>query len=318
MKVFNKSIGFLGECMVELKGSPQSGIAQGYAGDTLNAALYFNRLMKNFGVTTQYITAVGVDAFSEHMLDFIRHEKISTDFVLQREDKLPGIYAINVDASGERTFSYWRDQAAAKFYFDQNLDGKTFDQLGHLDALYLSGISLAILPVEGRARLFDLIDRVKRNGGAIYFDNNFRPKLWPDFLTARSVYESILAQADIALLTLDDEAMLFGSNTPDAVLERLEPFDIPEVVIKQGRAPCVVSCGSEQAVINAELVAAPVDTTAAGDSFGAAYLACRLAGGDIHAAAKAGHCLAASVIQHEGAILLEQDMPKNLMPLNQY
>lgn len=309
MQALNKKVGFLGECMIELKGSPQAGIVQGYAGDTLNAALYFNRLMKSFGTTTQYITAVGVDAFSDHMLDFIHSEEINTDFILRREDKLPGIYAINVDDAGERTFSYWRDQAAAKFYFDQHLDDKTFDQLGHLDALYLSGISLAILPSDGRARLFDLIDRIKHNGGVIYFDNNFRPKLWPDLVIARNVYEKILDQADIALLTLNDEAMLFGSSTVDAVIDRLASFDIPEIVIKQGRAPCVVACGLERAVINAECVVAPVDTTAAGDSFGAAYLACRLAGGDIHKAAKAGHSLAASVIQHEGAILSEQSMP---------
>ena len=314
MQNLDKTVGFLGECMIELKGSPQMGITQGYAGDTLNAALYFNRLLKTVGVTTQYITALGTDAFSDHMLNFIQAEGIKTDFVLRNADKLPGIYAINVDASGERSFSYWRDQAAAKFYFDEHLDEPAFAALGRLDALYLSGISLAILPENGRSRLFELLDIIKAKGGTIYFDNNFRPRIWPDLAIARTVYERVLAQADIALLTLDDEALLFGSTTPEAILDRLAPLKIPEIVIKQGKDACIVASQNNIVTINAQHVDKPVDTTAAGDSFGAAYLACRMAGGDACAAAQAGHSLAAAVIQHEGAILPDVNMPSRLVP----
>ena len=312
--MLDKTVGFLGECLVELKGSPQKGITQGYAGDTLNAALYFNRLLKAAGATTHYITALGVDAFSCHMLEFIQHEGIKTDFVLRHKDKLPGIYAINVDVNGERSFSYWRDQAAAKFYFDEHLNTETFQALSQLDALYLSGISLAILPDAGRSRLFDLIDSIKANGGVIYFDNNFRPKLWPDVAIARAAYEKVLKRADIALLTLEDEALLFGSNSAEAVLERLAPLNIPEIVIKQGKDACVISGLGDRVSVNAQRVDMPIDTTAAGDSFGAAYLACRMAGGDACMAAQAGHRLAAAVIQFEGAIVPETNMPKDLVP----
>lgn len=311
--MLNKTVGFLGECMVELKGSPQKGITQGYAGDTLNTALYFNRLLKATGVKTQYITALGIDAFSCHMLEFIQHEDIKTDFVLRHKDKLPGIYAINVDANGERSFSYWRDQAAAKFYFDEHLNAQTFQALSQLDALYLSGISLAILPDAGLSRLFDLIDSIKANGGAIYFDNNFRPKLWPDLVGARAVYEKVLKQTDVALLTLDDEALLFGCNTAEAVLERLAPLNIPEIVIKQGKDACIIASLGDKVSVNAQRIDTPIDTTAAGDSFGAGYLASRMAGGDVCMAAQAGHRLAAAVIQFEGAIVPEINMPKDLV-----
>jgi 2-dehydro-3-deoxygluconokinase len=46
----------------------------------------------------------------------------------------------------------------------------------------------------------------------------------------------------------------------------------------------------------------PVDTTAAGDAFNAAYVHARLAGARPVAAARHGHALAAIVIQHPGAI----------------
>ena len=52
-----------------------------------------------------------------------------------------------------------------------------------------------------------------------------------------------------------------------------------------------------------------VDTTAAGDSFGAAYMAARLSGKDPQAAAKAGHRLAGAVIRVRGAIIPVDGMP---------
>ncbi len=53
----------------------------------------------------------------------------------------------------------------------------------------------------------------------------------------------------------------------------------------------------------------PVDTTAAGDSFAAGYLAARLRGEAPAAAARAGHRLAAVVITHPGAIIPREAMP---------
>jgi 2-dehydro-3-deoxygluconokinase len=55
-----------------------------------------------------------------------------------------------------------------------------------------------------------------------------------------------------------------------------------------------------------------VDTTAAGDSFAAAYIAARLAGADPIAAAEAGHRLAGVVVCHPGAIIPRAAMPANL------
>jgi 2-dehydro-3-deoxygluconokinase len=52
-----------------------------------------------------------------------------------------------------------------------------------------------------------------------------------------------------------------------------------------------------------------VDTTAAGDSFAAGYLAARRAGCSAAAAARIGHTLAGAVVRHRGAIIPQAAMP---------
>ena len=54
----------------------------------------------------------------------------------------------------------------------------------------------------------------------------------------------------------------------------------------------------------------PVDTTAAGDSFAAAYLVARLSGASLEAAAHAGHRLAGIVVLHPGAVISKSAMPE--------
>ncbi len=66
---------------------------------------------------------------------------------------------------------------------------------------------------------------------------------------------------------------------------------------------CRLLGGDADLLIPPEPVTEIVDTTAAGDSFAAAYLAARLSGAAPAAAGRAGHRLAAKVIRHRGAIM---------------
>lgn len=306
-------VGFLGECMVELKGDPEQSVSLGFSGDSLNTAVYFNRCVEGSGIAAEYLTALGTDPFSQVMLKRWQTEGIGCDFVQQLPDKLPGVYYIHVDERGERSFSYWREQSAAKSFFEVADIDTLSRSIAKLEGLYLSGISLAILSPSSRERVFGLIADIKANGGKIYFDNNYRAKLWPSPEAAREVYTRILEQCDIAFLTLDDESAVFGSNTVEALVERLRPAGIPEVVIKCGAEACAIVVQGQVERVPAMRVEKVVDTTAAGDSFSAAYLAARLCGQSALAAAQAGHRLASTVIQHEGAIIDRQYMPTDIM-----
>ncbi len=304
----NINIAIIGECMVELQ-KKNGQLQQAFGGDTLNTALYLSRLTRAHDVNVSYVTALGYDEFSSEMLNIWQKEGIDTSNVLQVKDKNPGIYYIETDETGERYFHYWRNEAAAKFLFEQPESGELVESLLGYDALYLSGITLAILTPTGREKLIEFLTLFKARGGQVYFDNNFRPKLWTDQQEAMHWYGKVLSMTDIAMLTFDDEQALYGDTQLDDCINRTSELGVKEIIIKRGADDCLVVDGQNREYVASNPVSNVVDTTAAGDSFSAGFLAKRLTGGNAQQSAYSGHCMAGQVIQHKGAIIPLSEMP---------
>ena len=303
------TVGLIGECMVELQRQADGGMRQGFGGDTLNTAVYLSRLCRGEGVTVDYLTALGDDPMSQAMRARWRGEGVGDGHVRVLADRLPGLYMIQTDAQGERSFLYWRGESAARHCFDGPGADALLAALGDYHTLYLSGISLAILTVEGRERLLQALGQARSRGTRMVFDNNYRPRLWPGAAEARKHYEALLGLVDIALVTWEDDVAVFGFATPEQLFNHYAGLGVGEVVIKRGARSCLLQSADGRAEVAPEPVEQVVDTTAAGDSFSAAYLAARLRGGQPEAAARWGHRLAGRVIQHPGALIPVQAMP---------
>ena len=284
----------------------------GFGGDTLNTSVYIARQVAPEALTVNYVTALGTDSFSQQMLEAWQSEHIDTSLIQRMENRLPGLYYIETDDTGERTFYYWRNEAAAKFWLESEDAAAICEALSTFDYLYLSGISLAILSPTSREKLLSLLRECRANGGKVIFDNNYRPRLWSSREETQQVYQQMLQCTDIAFLTLDDEDALWGEKPVEDVIARTQAAGVSEVVIKRGAESCLVAITGEAAIeVPAVKLAKEkvIDTTAAGDSFSAGYLAVRLTGGTPEAAAQRGHLTASTVIQYRGAIIPREAMP---------
>ena len=293
----------VGECMVELREEPDGRFARGFGGDTLNTAVYLARL----GIHVAYATALGDDPWSDEMLAAWRAEGVDTALVLRCAGRMPGLYVIQTDARGERRFLYWRDSAAARLLFALPDTPRVVAALAGCRLVYCSGISLSLYGPDGRDRLAAALAAARAQGTAVAFDTNYRPRNWPDRAEAQQAFREALAGADLIFAAAEDLAPLFGAGWED-VLARTAPA--AERVVKLPHPSCRIHCpGTPPLEVPAPAVLAPVDTTAAGDSFAAAYLAARLRGAAPHEAAQAGHVLAGAVIAHRGAIIPPAAMP---------
>lgn len=290
----------IGECMVELSQTDAGLYRRSFAGDTFNAAWYLRRLL-HLDAEVSYATCIGEDAVSDEMLRFFETEGILTDAVRRVPDRTVGLYMISLDG-GERSFSYWRAQSAARCLAD---DEAWLDRvLEKRDVVHLSGITLAILAPDARDRLCAALSRARSHGTMVSFDTNIRPVLWPDQETLREGIRAGAAVADIVLPSFDEEAAAFGDTSPEDTLARYRELGAGIVAVKQGAGPVLLwSDGGRHEEIPAIPVEDVVDTTAAGDSFAACLLAGLVKGRDPVDAARQAMSIAARVIRHSGALV---------------
>jgi len=303
-----KRVACIGECMIELKQAEGGLFSRGYGGDTLNTAVYLARL----GVASDYITALGDDPLSDEMIAGWASEGVGTRLVMRLPGKLPGIYMIQTDDKGERRFFHWRESAAARSLMDLPETTEILNSLVSYDIVYLSAITLSIYSDDGRARLFAGIKRAREAGARFAFDTNFRARGWTDLNIARAVYQRTFELADIVLASTEDLLPLYPGATNENLLARIPGG---EVVLKLSEPASIVRTDGVSHQTKAKPISKPVvDTTAAGDSFAAAYVAARLADADPAEAADAGHRLAGVVVCHPGAIIPRAAMPTDITP----
>jgi 2-dehydro-3-deoxygluconokinase len=303
MDAVMKRVACIGECMVELKQAERGLFSRGYGGDTLNTAVYLARL----GAGADYITALGDDTLSDEMVAGWAAEGVGTS----RVSRLPGLYMIQTDDRGERRFFHWRESAAARSLMD--LPGTTdiLNSLASYNIVYLSAITLSLYSESGQARLFAGIRRARESGARFAFDTNFRARGWPDLNLARAVFQEAFELSDIVLASTEDLLPLYPGETTEGLLARIPGA---EVVLKLSEPASILRLDGVLHRVKAEPMTRPViDTTAAGDSFAAAYIAARLAGADPVEAARAGHHLAGVVVCHPGAIIPRAAMPTDII-----
>lgn len=303
------AVALIGECMIELQEIEPGITQQTFGGDTLNAAIYMARLGRYFPVRADYVTALGCDSFSDRMVDFWEREGVGSSLVLREKGEMPGLYYIQLDEDGERHFSYWRGESAAKKNFEYQGGQEVLARLGDYDAVYLSGVSLAILTQVSRDRLLNRLARLADTGTRICLDYNYRPHLWKSEGEGRETFEAILPCCDTVFVGLDELVAIHAVSSREAGHNYLAEQGVNESVIRSGGEPCSIQSYGQDFESPAEAVAKVIDTTAAGDSFSAAYFLARNSGCDVPDAARIAHRMAAYVIAHKGAIAPLEAMP---------
>lgn len=302
-------IAAIGEVMVELApyliaaddaDKPREVKALSYAGDTFNTAVYMARL----GAQTEYVTILGDDPYSDQILALMDKEAVGASAVARVPGTSPGLYMISNTPDGEREFAYWRKEAPARQLFGSDeAVAKLTEQLSDCDTLYVSGITLAIITPEARTRLVGFLETFRARGGKVAFDSNYRPRLWASKEEAQEAVMAIMAHTDIALLTLDDEHLLWGEAPVEYCQDRYRSCKLQELILKRGAAEVIVITPHGRQTVPVPPVKDVVDTTGAGDTFNAGYLAARLRGLSPVEAAREGIRCAGITIRHRGGVI---------------
>jgi fructokinase len=170
---------------------------------------------------------------------------------------------VQLDADGERHFSFYRPPAADLLFRDMHFDAVSFAEAAvfHVCSNSLVETAIARATLEGMAR-------ARAAGAVVSLDLNLRPALWPGHTEPLPVLWTALMEADLVKLARNELDYL-ASDMPggeEAVLQRILEGQARLVVVTDGAATVQWRTRESRGEVPAFRVRA-VDTTAAGDAF---------------------------------------------------
>jgi sugar/nucleoside kinase (ribokinase family) len=194
-----------------------------------------------------------------------------------------GVVVVLVDSSGERTM--FPDKGA-----NSRLTIADLPDLSTFQAVYISGY--ALLNPLARDGVLEMVAKIKADGIPIYFDPASVGSMKD--VTDKELH-TWFSFMDVLLLNEEESIYLTGSVDIERALDYLLDFS-QVVVIKRGSAGAIAKARGFDSISVAAVATNVVDTTGAGDSFAAGFIASFSKNRDLTAALQAGGELAAGCV----------------------
>lgn len=194
-----------------------------------------------------------------------------------------GVVVVLVDSSGERTM--FPDKGA-----NSRLTAQDLPDLSSFQAVYISGY--ALLNPLARDGVLAMIEKIRADGLPIYFDPASVGAMKD---VADNELHKWFSMMDVLLLNEEESIYLTGSVDIERALNYLLDFS-QVVVIKRGSAGAIAKARGFDSISLPAFAATVVDTTGAGDSFAAGFIASYSKNHDLTAALQAGGELAAGCV----------------------
>lgn len=253
-------------------------------GDTMNTAIHLTRL----GVDVTLVCRNGEDSFSSIIHDKLVAEGIDTRYVKVIPDGKCSVSLVVINDAGERSFYVRRGVNS-----DVCIDDVDLNTLGDYRIVHSS--NYYVLPKllgEGAAKLFS---EAKKQGCTTTLDvTHDITGRWMETL------RPCLPNIDYFMPSFKEARALTGSDDPLNMARILMDEGVQNVIIKLGGEGCYFKNARKAFFVPAYAVPV-VDTTGAGDSFVAGFLAGLAKGWDEVYACRFANALAGNCVQYLGA-----------------
>ncbi len=269
------------------KGSlPMESIRMSVGGDAANEAAVLSAL----GKQVQLETVIGCDRAGRFLRQYFTEKQVILPETVFREDLRTGINVVLVDQEGERHFL--TDPGASLRALSLEDISLPFPE----SAGIVCFASVFVFPKIKKEELLTLFREVKRQGKILCAD-----------LTKRKNRETLDEMKEVFALVdylfpNEEEAMLLsGTESPEDAAEAFFAAGTAHVILKCGRRGCYIRSTEYTGYLPPEKITEPVDTTGAGDSFAAGFLAALSEGRSLPECAALGNRCGAEAVQREGA-----------------
>ncbi|NOI77096.1 aminoimidazole riboside kinase [Vibrio coralliilyticus] len=250
-----------GDAVVDLIPDSESSYLKCPGGAPANVAVAIARLDGD----AAFIGRVGQDPLGRFMQQTLKQEQVDTQMMILDEAQRTSTVIVDLDDSGERSFTFMVKPSADQFL--ETSDLPTFTQ-----GQWLHVCSIALANEPSRSSTLEAMRQIKAAGGYVSFDPNLREEVWANPEELKPIVREAIALADVVKFSDDELLFLTGSDTLEQGVEALKPFKNTLVLITQGAKGALVLFEKTRQLIASQAVS-PVDTTGAGDAFVGGLLA---------------------------------------------
>ena len=231
-------------------------------GAPANVAVALARLGRKSG----FVGKVGDDAFGHHLATILAQEGVD-------------IRGLRYDDFARTTMAFIAspDTNTAEYLFYRNPGADTRLQVEELDlsllqsakVLHFGSLSLVEEPI--RSAAMEAMTIVRKAGGMVSLDVNYRPSLWPSEKSAYSAVMEILSKVDLLKVNEVELLLLTGEDDPERGSELLMELGPAICVLTSGAAGSYFRISGGYDYVQAFNVQT-VDATGCGDAFLAGLL----------------------------------------------
>jgi sugar/nucleoside kinase (ribokinase family) len=266
------------------------------AGSATTFALAFQKLGGKLG----FISRLGQDEVGEWIRSSLEAEGVDASEVRAVLGQLTPISLASVDATGKKTFAYYRFPGYSEPLGTLKSDDVSDDYLRRASIFDLTESSLR--SADSREVGLELARRARALGAQVCVNPNYRPTAWKGGESeAVSVLKQAMALADLAIMNSEEASLISGEAEPDRAVRWLAKNGPALVAVTRGEHPAALIVEGQISEIPA-VPATVVFDIGAGDTFHAAFLAHYTAGNNPHASGRFAAQAAALKIQRPPTI----------------
>ncbi len=255
-----------GEILIDLLAQPPAtpdtprAFLQYAGGAPANVAVAAARL----GASSHFAGMLGRDMFGDFLVESLEQAGVATDCIVRTDAAKTALAFVALDASGERSFSFYRPPAADLLFRSEHFNEACFEQTAcfHVCSNSLTEPAIAEATFTG-------MDRARAAGAVVSLDLNLRPALWPADVDPTPRLWQALERAELVKLSreeLDYLAQPLGDDGEVQVLRRLLGARTRWLIVTDGAGMLRWYTRQASGEVPSFQVDA-VDTTAAGDAF---------------------------------------------------
>ena len=217
---------------------------------------------------TAFIGKVGQDIFGNRLKDILAETGIDISNLVMDKDIRTTLAFVETFPDGDRDFSFYRNPGADMMLRE---DEVREDILRDTKIFHFGTLSMT--HEEVRRATKKAVETAKAAGAVLSFDPNLREPLWNSLEEAKEQTAYGLSKCDFLKISDNEIRWFTGEEDFDAGIRKLrEQYDIPLIVLSMGKD------GSRAYYKDFRVEAAPflqentIETTGAGDTFGACCL----------------------------------------------